>query len=110
MNLKKLIGKMVVRTKPMELYTSSKGFWNFSFMTSPIQIVDVGDRFIFYKTFLSFNKADSRIECLELRHNDNNWEEYHEDQKSKYLENNWKWHDIYEKRHPKEIALMRNAY
>ena len=49
MKLNKLIGKQVIRTNPRNLPGSSEGFWDFSFMTYPIEIVDVGKKYIFYQ-------------------------------------------------------------
>lgn len=48
MKLLDLIGKQVIRTKPSKLPSSGR-FWNFSFMTSSIEIVDVGQNNVFYK-------------------------------------------------------------
>lgn len=107
MNLKACIGKLMVRTKPFEL---SEGFWEFSFMDRPIFIVDVGVKNIYYKYLSTFSNQQEIIHTIDIKYNDKKWIVYNENKKEEYRNNQWKWHDIYEKRHPEEIKLIRQSY
>lgn len=120
MKLKDLIGKQVVRTKPQELPGGNKGFWNFSYMDSPIEILDVGEKYIFYKNVYSedswirkdpkFSDYHNKIEKMDISSDDNHWIEFKKENKNKYRSNMCRWQDLYQKKHPNEIRLMRQAY
>lgn len=113
MNLKKMINKTVIKSKPTEVY---EDFYDFSFMDSPIQIIDVGQNFIFYKDISHFTYIpESVIKKDEIRkipivYNDNSWVIYDPDQKEDYVTNRINRHIKYEKENPELIRAMRSAY
>jgi hypothetical protein len=120
MNLKKLIGRKVVRTKPRDLPGGSEGYWDFSFLTSPIEIVDVGTQYIFYKSVYAPNSwmhkeprmwdLIHKIDTLRISDNDGFWVEFNPADQEKYLANENKWREYYEKTYPEQIQAMRAAW
>ena len=120
MKLKKLIGKHVIRNKPKNLPGSSRGYWDFSFMTSPIEILDVGTNYIFYKNIYpqdSWMRKDpkwfdfvNKIETMDISNDDGCWEEFNAAHKEHYLDNSSKWHQYYEKTYPDQIRAIQQAW
>lgn len=111
MNLKKCINQIVVKIKPTELY---EGFVTFSFMDNPIEIVDIGQKFIFYKevSFFKYLKQPllEEIKTLPIVYNDNSWVIYDHNKKEEYVLNRISKHEKYEKNNPELVAAMRRAY
>ena len=119
MKLKNLIGKQVIRTNPRNLPGSSEGFWDFSFMTYPIEIIDVGRNHIFYKNIYPKNSwiekkfgydYVNKIEKIDICSDDGKWVEYLESDKEKHLENERQWQEYYEKKYPEQIRIMQENW
>ena len=72
MKASELVGKRAIRTKPVDLGNGSK---DYSYTTSPIEIVKVTDNHIVHK-YKMF--GEEHVSILGERWMDNNWIDYNE--------------------------------
>lgn len=78
MKASQLVGKLAVRTAPVNLGTNPINLWvsaskDFSYITEPIRIVKVTDSHIVYKSGNS-----ERLNLMDSRYIDDNWTDYEE--------------------------------
>lgn len=120
MKATELIGQWSIRSKPREIHPEQKGYWDFSYMDEPIFVVDVGEKYIFYKvkplpkkfykTELEYLSAKDFLHCALVSTSLNGWEKFDETKMEFYLKRISECNEFYEKTYPEKIKVFRRSF